>query len=183
MKKTIILMATLIAFASCSVDKPEILEERVDPKSELITITATQEGGPQTRTVLDEDLIHVLWTPGDQINLFFEDQNAPFISTNLSENTAVTTFQGQMTIDVVTGGNEGSEMESYFWGLYPYSEDARFNMYDGTIETFLPWEQIAEKNSFADDLFITIGRSTSWSMPLYNVCSGIRFTVDQEGIM
>ena len=182
MKKTIILMATLIAFASCSVDKTDILEERVDPKSELITITATQEGGPQTRTVLDEDLIHVLWTPGDQINLFFEDQNVPFISTNLSENTAITTFQGQMTIDVVTGGNEGSEMESYFWGLYPYSEDARYNKYDGTIETFLPWEQTAEKNSFADDLFITIGRSTSWSMPFYNVCSGLRFTVDQEGI-
>lgn len=175
-------MATLTAFASCSVDKPETSAERVDPKSELITITATQEGGPQTRTVLDEDLTHVLWTPGDQINLFFEEQNTRFVSTNSYDNTAVTTFQGQMTINVVTGGNEGSEMESYFWGLYPYSEDARYNRDDGTIETFLPWKQTAEKNSFAEDLFITIGRSTSWSMPFYNVCSGLRFTVDQEGI-
>lgn len=175
-------MATLTAFASCSVDKTEISEERVDPKRELITITATQEGGAQTRTVLDEDLIHVLWTPEDQINLFFENQNARFVSTNSYENTAVTTFQGQMTIDVVTGGNEGSDLESYFWGLYPYSEDAVYNKYDGTIETSLPWVQTAEKNSFADDLFITIGRSTSWSMPFYNVCSGLRFTVDQEGI-
>ncbi len=182
MKKTSMLMATLIAFASCSVEKPEISEERVNPKRKLITITATQERGPQTRTVMDEDLIHVLWTPRDQINLFYEDQNAHFISTNLSENTAITTFQGQMTVDVVTGGNEDNEMESFFWGLYPYSEDARYDKDDGTIETFLPWNQTAEKNSFADDLFITIGRSTSWSMPFYNVCSGLRFTVDQEGI-
>lgn len=182
MKKTIILMATLAAFASCSVDKPETSAERFVPGKKLITITATQEGGPQTRNVLDEDLIHVLWTPGDQINLFFEDQNACFISTNSSENTAITTFQGEMNIDVATGGKEGDDMESYFWGLYPYSKDARYNKDDGTIETFLPWEQTAEKKSFADDLFITIGRSTSWSMPFYNVCSGLRFTVDQEGI-
>ena len=39
-----------------------------------------------------------------------------------------------MTVDVVTAGNEEGEMESsYYWGLYPYSEDARYNMDNGTI--------------------------------------------------
>ena len=164
----------LAALASC-VSKQET------PETELITITASLEGG--TRTVLDEDLIHVLWTPEDQINLFYQDQSARFTSTNTDESTAIAQFKGQMSIDVVTGGNEGGEMESsYFWGLYPYSDDASYDMDNGTIETSLPWVQTAEKNSFADDLFITIGRSTSWSMPFYNVCSGLRFTVDQEGI-
>lgn len=183
MKKTIILSAALAVVASCSLERQEMNPDIVVPENDEITIIASQEGNPQTRTVLDEDLIHVLWTPEDRINLFYQDQNACFTSINTEENTAVAQFKGQMTVDVVTAGNEEGEMEtSYFWGLYPYSEDARYNMDNSTIETYLPWEQTAEKNSFADDLFITIGRSTSWSMPFYNVCSGLRFTVDQEGI-
>lgn len=184
MKRAFVFAAVLAAFVSCSVEKQDIPAEGVVPDNNFITITATQEGGPQTRTVLDEDLIHVLWTPGDQINLFYQDQNARFVSTNDYENTAIAKFQGHMSIDVVTGGNEGEDMpSSYFWGLYPYSEDASFDEYSGTIETSLPSEQIAANNTFASNLFITIGRSTSWSMPFYNVCSGIRFTVDQEGVM
>ena len=183
MKKTIVLSAALAVLASCSLEKQKMNPDVVVPENDSITIIASQEGNPQTRTVLDEDLIHVLWTPEDRINLFYQDQSACFTSINTEENTAVAQFKGQMTVDVVTAGNEEGEMEtSYFWGLYPYSEEARYNMDNSTIETYLPWEQTAEKNSFADDLFITIGRSTSWSMPFYNVCSGLRFTVDQEGI-
>lgn len=183
MKREFVFAAVLAAFMSCSVEKQDIPAEGVVPENDFITITATQEGGSQTRTVLDEDLIHVLWTPGDQINLFYQDQSACFVSTNDFENTAIAKFQGHMSIDVVTGGNEGGDLaSSYFWGLYPYSDDAGFDAYRGTIETSLPSKQTAAQNSFADDLFITIGRSTSWSMPFYNVCSGIRFTVDQEGV-
>lgn len=183
MKKIIVLSAALAVLASCSLEKQEMKPDGVVLENDGITIIASQEGNPQTRTVLDEDLIHVLWTPEDRINLFYQDQSACFTSINSEENTAVAQFKGQMTVDVVTAGNEEGEMEtSYFWGLYPYSEEARYNMDNSTIETYLPWEQTAEKNSFADDLFITIGRSTSWSMPFYNVCSGLRFTVDQEGI-
>lgn len=183
MKKTILLSAALAVLASCTLEKQEMNQGVIVPVNDSITIIASQEGNPQTRTVLDEDLIHVLWTPEDRINLFYQDQSACFTSINSEENTAVAQFKGQMTVDVVTAGNEEGEMEtSYFWGLYPYSEEAHYNMDNSTIETYLPWEQTAEKNSFADDLFITIGRSTSWSMPFYNVCSGLRFTVDQEGI-
>ena len=183
MKRFFWFAAALLAFAACSVEKQDIMPEGALPESELITITATQEGGPQTRTVLDKDLIHVLWMPYDEINLFYQGQNARFTSINSYEPTAIAQFQGQMTIDVVIGGNEDGDMEtSYFWGLYPYSEEAKYDMYNGTIETYLPDFQTAVPNSFADDLFITIGRSTSWNMPFYNVCSGLRFTVDQEGI-
>ena len=183
MKKAFVLAAFGAAFVSCSIEKQEIPAEGLVPENNCITITATQESGPHTKTVLDEDLIHVLWTPKEQIKLFYQDQSACFVSTNDFENTAIAKFQGQMSIDVVTGGTEGSELaSSYFWGLYPYLEEAGFDPYSGTIDTFLPSVQAAVKNSFADGLFITIGRSTSWDMPFYNVCSGIRFTVDQEGV-
>ena len=183
MKRVFVVAAFLSAFVSCSLEKEEIPAEGAVSENEWITITATQEGGPQTRTVLDDDLIHVLWTPKEQIKLFYQDQSACFVSTNDFENTAIAKFQGQMSIDVVTGGNEGGGLaSSYFWGLYPYLEEASFDPNSGTIDTFLPGVQAAVKNSFADGLFITIGRSTSWNMPFYNVCSGIRFTVDQEGV-
>ena len=190
MKKIVFLsVVSLLTLAACST-KQEMDSEAVVPDSYLHTLTAIMEGNPQSKTVLDEDLIHVLWSPEDKINLFFQDKNECFTSTN-DENTPIAKFQGHMSIDIVTGGNEDGDMDnSYFWGLYPYSESAIFSEddsylpypFNGYVETELPAFQTAEKNSFADDLFITIGRSTSWSMPFYNVCSGLRFTVDQEGI-
>lgn len=42
-------------------------------------------------------------------------------------------------------------ISSYFWGLYPYSEEALYDMYDGTVETSLPSEQTVEMNTFTDD--------------------------------
>ena len=175
--------AGLLAVVSCTTKMPEMAAPEMKPLTETITITAIQEGDSPTRTILDEDLIHVLWTPQDAINLFYQDKSARFESVNLYENTDVAQFTGELLINVVTGGNEDSELEaSYFYGLYPYAEDALFYEDKGYIETTLPNEQVAAVNSFADDLFITMGRSTSWSMPFYNVCSGMRFTVDQEGV-
>ena len=181
MKNSVYLLATagVLAVASCATK----MDETADSGYQTVTFTAVHEGGSETRTVLDEDFTHVLWTPGDKINLFYQDQNACFVSTNEYEKTAIAQFFGDLKISVVTGGNEDSGMEtSCFWGLYPYSEEAAYHAEKGFIETTLPYEQVAAENSFADDLFITIGRSTSWSMPFYNVCSGLRFTVDQEGI-
>ena len=171
--------AGVLAAVSCSTR----IQETTVPEPQVMTLTAIQEGGSETRTVLSEDLVHVLWTPGDAINLFYQDKSARFESINQYENTDVAQFKGELLINVVTGGNEESGLESsYFYGLYPYSDEARFYEEKGYIETTLPYEQVAAENSFADDLFITMGRSTSWNMPFYNVCSGMRFTVDQEGI-
>lgn len=184
MKKICLIAAAgLLAVVSCNTQMPEMAAPEMKPVTETITITAIQEGDSPTRTILDEDLIHVLWTPQDAINLFYQDKSARFESINQYENTDIAQFTGDLLVNVVTGGNEESDLEtSYFFGLYPYAEDATFYEEKGYIETSLPAEQVAAKNSFADDLFITMGRSTSWSMPFYNVCSGMRFTVDQEGV-
>ena len=56
MKKACVLAALLAAFVSCSIEKQEIPTEGLVSEKDWITITATQEGGPQTKTVLDEDL-------------------------------------------------------------------------------------------------------------------------------
>ena len=182
MKSSYLIPAGLLA-AACSTQMLDEAAPVPAPMPASVTFKALQEGGSATRTILDEDLVHVLWTPQDAINLFYQDQSARFESINLDDNTDVAQFTGQLQIDVVTGGNEGSDLEpSYFYGLYPYAEDALFDAEKGYIETTLPYKQEAANNSFADDLFITMGRSTSWSMPFYNVCSGMRFTVDQEGV-
>jgi len=182
-RKLILLTTALAAVFACNTEQYDILHNGTPAEESLVVITASQENGPDTRTVLDEDLIHVLWTPEDRINVFYQDKSACFTSVNTEGNVPVAQFKGQMSIDVITGGGEGSSLDSvYFWGLYPYSEEAAFNLDKDYIKTYLPKRQVAEKNSFADDLFISIGRSTSWNMPFYNVCSGLRFTVDQTGI-
>lgn len=182
MKKTLLItLSALMLLSSCTI-KLETESSVPRPESRQITITASQEGGTETRTVLDEDLIHVLWTPEDKINLFYQDQSACFEYRDY-EITPIARFSGSLSIDVVTGGDEQSELEqSYFWGLYPYDENARYYADFGYVETSLPDVQMASKNTFSEDLFITLGRSSSWNMPFYNVCSGLRFTVDQEGI-
>lgn len=182
MNKTVFTtLALLLTLASCTIE-PETETFVSRTGSQVVTITASQEGEPQTKTVLDEDLAHVLWTPGDKINLFYQDQNACFEAIN-PEESSIAKFRGELTINVVTGGNEESELEkTYFMGLYPYDEFAQYDPASSSIVTSLSNEQIAANNSFADDLFISVGRSSSWNMPFYNVCSGLRFTVDQEGI-
>ena len=152
-----------------------------------VSFTAQQEGeiggvgSASTRTTLDSDGAHVLWMPGDRINIFHEGCDPAVFTCTDQENVAIATFEGTITTRVITGGNEGSTPETrYYYGLYP--EDDAASCMDGVITTTLPSTQTAVAGSFDDDLFITIGRSETTEMPFFNVCSGIKFTLDRDGI-
>ena len=144
--------------------------------------TAKQEGDDSaTRTVLDGDGVHVLWLPGDRINIFHEGSDPACFSNVNTDQAAIATFEGDITTTVIAGGNEGGELgDNYYWGLYPYDANATYA--DGLITTSLPVAQTAVAGSFDNDLFITVGRSETTEMPFFNVCSGIRFTLDREDI-
>ena len=171
-------LAIMMLAASCTVAEPEGAETSPAALQREITITATS-GEPNTRTERAADG-SVLWSPGDQISLFFgsgSDGGNVFTSQN-TETARVAQFTG--SIGVITGGNEVSMGNQYFWAVYPYNASASC---DGTsITTILPSEQIATADTFADDLFPTMGRSTGLSMPFYNICGGIKFTVSESGI-
>lgn len=134
-----------------------------------------------TRTTLDSDGSTVLWFPGDQINIFHKGCDPACFKNVISEKAAIATFEGSITTHIITGGSEGSNLNAeYYWGLYPYDENAACE--DGVILTTLPAKQTAVAGSFDDGLFITVGRSLTTEMPFYNVCSGIKFSLDRDDI-
>ena len=124
----------------------------------------------ETRTVLDADLTTVLWMPHETVSMFNSGEMAIFTSDN-TEKAAVVKFSGKF-------GNGGKE--PVYYGLYPYDKEASFS--SGVITTALPAAQEAARDSFADRLFIAVGRSDSQDMGFYNVCSGVRFMLDRGDI-
>ena len=171
MRKILHIIAMLAVFASCSV-RPELVPSKSEKHKEAVLISARHAAEQQsaTRTTLSDDGATVFWTPGDAINIFFGNQSEKFVST-LTEGTSETTsFKGEL---YQTDGTT-------YYGLYPYQETASFK--DGVITMSLPCKQEGVEGTFADDLFISVGRSSSTEMPFYNVGSGIRFSVDRDDI-
>ena len=173
--KKFIIPIVLFAAVACStevLEGPEILSER------HITISASISD-PETRTER-ASYGTVLWCPGDEISLFYgsgADGGSRFTSQN-TEKAKVADFSG--TINVITGGNGISEDDTYFWAVYPYDSTASC---DGeSITTNLPSKQVAVAGTFANGLFPTLGRSKGVSMPFYNICGGLKFSVTEEGI-
>ena len=175
MKKLIIPILALV-LASCA--KEQQSETLVVLPGQEITITASN-GDPETRTERASDG-SVLWSPGDQISLFYgsgTDGGSCFTSQN-TETAKVANFTG--TIGVITGGNDVSVEDTYFWATYPYNATASCD--GASVTTVLPSEQVATPDTFSDDLFPSIGRSQGLNMAFYNICGGLKFTVSEEGI-
>lgn len=145
-----------------------------------LTISAICADNSTTKTIRDEADGSVLWMPGDAISLFYGSgsQGGSRFVANSQEPTKVAKFTG--TINAITGGVEGTVDESYFWGLYPYSEESECD--GSSVAITLPSDQIAVAGSFANNLFPSIGQSKGLSMGFYNVCGGVRFSVTREGI-
>ena len=134
-----------------------------------------------TRTYRDDADGSIWWVPGDAISLFYgsgTDGGSKFTSVNTTDTTKVTNFTGVIT--AITGGGEIPDDQTYFWGLYPYQEDASC---DGTSVTMtLPKKQTAVPGSFATNTFPSLGRSQGLTMGFYNICGGVKFSVTKEGI-
>ena len=138
---------------------------------QVITVTASQEAGPDTRTTLMEGGTTVYWEPGDEIKLFSGSGDGKFVAQNTTLAT-VAEFTGTLSIEAGQG--------SSIWGLYPYRADARF---DGqAVTTTLPAAQTGRAGSFGEDTNIALACSDSRDLVFYNVCGGVRFSLAQTGI-
>ena len=175
--KTLFITLSLLVLAGCTMTETA---ESPDYNQETITIAAYNAEGRDTKTQRDETDGSVLWTPGDAISLFYGsgvNGGSKFVSIG-EDVSRLTNFRG--TIGVITGGADISVEDTYFWGLYPYDDEA---VCDGsTIVTTLSNRQEAVPSTFADKLFPSIGRSQGLSMAFYNICGGVRFTVIKEGL-
>lgn len=173
------LFLSLCFVVSCS-EAEGIQEANYIESGQTITIEAAQEGyASETRTIRQEDG-SVFWNPGDEISLFFmrgENGGNKFTSQN-TEVAEIAEFAG--TINGITGGGEGLSGDAYFWAIYPFSKENSCE--NNSVITVLPNTQQGIEESFADDLFITIARSTGVKMGFKNLCGGLKFCVSQSGI-
>ena len=171
-----VLSAFCLFFASC-IAEPQTPETQEAPFEPLV-VTATF-GDVQDKTMVSpDDATKVLWAPQDEIVLFSGTASAKYTSTN-TEYADKAEFTGNLPS--VIGGGEGSSADEWpLRAIYPYDADATCQ--DGVYTTTLPSSQTAVAGTFADDLFITIARSKSSFLYFYNVCSGLKFTVDRDDI-
>lgn len=173
--KKIIIPILVLAVSACTREMPE---SPFPGMQKEITIQA-YAGAPDTKTERASDGA-VLWSPGDEISVFYgsgTDGGSKFTAQN-TESAKVTNFTG--SVSVVTGGNEISAGDTHFWAVYPYNPAASC---DGkSVTTVLPSVQNAVAGTFADDLFPALGHSDGLSMPFFNICGGIKFTLSQTGI-
>ena len=172
-------LAVIVAVGvSCAQSSPEFANKNTIQSGQKLTLMASW-GDPATRTERAADGA-VLWSPGDQISLFYGsgDNGGSCFTGQNTEPSKVVNFTGE--IGVITGGNDVAVEDTYFWAVYPYNPTASCN--GSSITTVLPAAQIAKADTFADDLFPSVGRSQGLVMGFYNICGGLKLTISEEGI-
>lgn len=149
--------------------------------AEEVTIHASVAEQPvDTKSAIDEfgsEKVTFKWLAGDAISVFFGDSEGSIFVTDVTASKAK--FKG--TIGAVMGGGDDLTDETSLWGVYPYDKNTSCD--GSSITLTLPNEQGAVADTFADDLFPSIARSTNFTMAFYPVCGSIRFKVSDPEIV
>ena len=180
MKKLVVAIAgvcTAMVFSSC-----ENLNEDfgIAGAEEVIIDASVAEQPVDTKSAIDEfgsDKVTYKWLAGDAISVFFGDSEGSIFVTDVTASKAK--FKG--TIGAVMGGGDDLTDETSLWGVYPYDKNTTCD--GSSITLTLPHEQDAAEDTFADDLFPSIARSTNFTMAFYPVCGSIRFKVSDPEII
>lgn len=180
MKKHLVAIAGLCAamvFSSCE----NLNEDFGIGGAEEVTIHASVAEQPvDTKSAIDEfgsEKVTFTWLAGDAISVFFGDSEGSIFVTDVTASKAK--FKG--TIGAVMGGGDDLTDETSLWGVYPYDKNTTCD--GSSITMTLPHEQDAAAETFADDLFPSIARSTNFTMAFYPVCGSIRFKVSDPEIV
>ena len=175
----ILLASAMPALFSCTKENalssgPEMCE---------MVITATREAdGPATKTEMVDGKTY--WSVGDKISVFFGSGTgggAEFTSIN-TEPAASADFTG--ILNAVTGSEDGSSSQKYFWGVYPYSNQNVVTL-SGTsnlLTTRVQNVQSGVADSYSAGQNIWIGRSTGLELSFKNLLSGLKFTFSRSDI-
>lgn len=146
------------------------------PLGEPLSVVTASFADGGSKTVLGDDLTSVLWSPNDEISIFYNGDGVKFTSLN-STPKPVVDFVSRTA--VLFGAAEGAEKETIY-GIYPFSEA---NSQEGEFLTLeVPSAQTASEGSFGRGAFPSVGRSKTTSIAFYNVCGGLRFSLSEDGI-
>lgn len=200
MKNPIISTIGILALLTACVDLSEIQNPEDNIVKKEVVIRAVHEYDGRTKTILQEDG-SVWWQPNDAIGVFFGTYCSCFYSYNM-EDAPSANFIGEALI--VQGHNENSNgnVGTYsYWGVFPpyltndYTEDYSFDYWRGngdyeeptrekeSVNVYLPSRQKGEEGTFDSNYFISVARSEDYKeLSFYNLCGGLAFTVESEGI-
>lgn len=168
MRKLYSLVFALVLMTGCIRNEESTLPFNPDD----VTFNATNADMAETKTVLQADGT-IQWLPKDEINVFYsQGGSARFISDNTGK-AAQVAFKGALKDFTYKDG-------ASFWAVYPYRESHTFSGEALTVS--LSANQVAVAGSFADDLFVSIARTTNFNLQFYNVCGGIEFSVTEPGV-
>ena len=121
-----------------------------------------------TRTLVREGF-KTYWTANDRISLFDGSVNNPFIT---KDGGIVADFKGTVT-----------QSSDWYFALYPYNKDAKFNYDNYTFRTVLYAEQYAEPDSYASGMNLAVGRSMesdAQDLGFYNSASYLRVIIPED---
>lgn len=136
-----------------------------------VVFHASSADNAKTKTVLQPNG-SVLWSPKDEIDIFFGENKCTFSATNDTP-AAEADFVGSFK-DVVW-----PKAPFDYLAVYPKGQGS----FDGRAAIVtLPRQQVTTEDSFANELFISIARSSDFNLYFYNVCGGIKFSVTETDI-
>ena len=173
-------MLSAAVAVSCAIDPiPDLTE--TSGQGQTLTIQAVLDDSSdaaETKTVRNENG-SVSWQIGDRISLFFgrgSNGGSAFATTDSGKTAS---FTG--TIEAFTAGGEDFDGGIvYFWGLYPYDAAATCN--NTSVTTNIPSTQRGVAGTFSPGQHMTLARSENLLMSFKSVCSGLRFSLQTEGV-
>lgn len=170
MKRLGILAAVLAIAASCSVNETE--PEFVKAPN-MFGLTEGEQATKTAITVDGEGVGTILWKPADNINVFFGTTSVRYYSTNEVDATTVV-----FETSAMLGSTESASDNK--WGLYPYDASA---ICDGSsVTTTIPADQQCVPETFGNNLFPMIARTSTNELHFKNVCGGIKFSLSRDDI-
>lgn len=177
-----IVIIVLSTMTACSEQEPSDIIERDQNEIEF---TATY-GETETKSILIQDGLHpngqpkmiTWWSPREEICIYYgASDGSKFTSTN-TERVQKATFRGNK--DAFSGEDENGD-SNYYWAIYPY--DAAVSCDGESVVAVLADEQEAFAGSYANKTNVSIAKSSGLKLGFYNVCSFLRFSVENEGII
>ena len=165
---------------SCAVEPiPDLTE--TSGQGQTLTIQAVLDDSSdaaETKTVRNDDG-SVSWQTGDRISLFFGSGSNGGSAFTTTDSGKTASFTG--TIEAFTAGGEDFDGGMvYFWGLYPYDAAATCN--NTSVTTNIPSTQRGVAGTFSSGQHMTLARSENLLMSFKSVCSGLRFSLQTEGV-
>ena len=195
----IAMLGMLVGVSACKsiseIENPEgnILKEET-------VIKVVYEADHQTKTVLQENG-DVWWKPNDAIGVFFGPYCSTFHAYNMEDASAAYFVGDALIIQGNTENSNGKPGSYSYWGVFPpelanpYTKDPDFNYKRGNLDyecptrekesvnVYLPSRQKGVAGTFDSNNFISIAQSSNYKeLTFYNLCGGLAFCVENEGI-